>query len=190
VTQPDIRSLTHFGRRVLPTTTRALISASVILLVASQTSAQGLSDDPFVDQVIGEWQGQGQFDGNRLDLTRSWALALQGQFLRVDMRVTMSNGSSFAGLMYWRSAGDGVYDIQWMDASGRSQGLRGTRDPETGLVSTTFLDEMAEHGPEWRTWEFESRGADAYVERLYRESSDGRELLAEFSFARAAGSSR
>lgn len=184
---PDVRLLPRPHRRALPTTAAPLISASMALMMASPASGQDLSGDPFVDQVVGEWQGHGEFDGNHLELTRSWTLALQGQFLRVDMRVAMPNGSSFSGLMYWRQAGDGVYDIHWMDASGRSQDLRGTRDPGAGLVTTTFLDELAENGPEWRTWEFEPRGGDAYVERLYRESADGRELLAEFFFARVDG---
>ena len=75
-----------------------------------------------------------------------------------------------------------------MDGTGRRQSLRATRDPDSGLVSTTYLDELAEHGPEWRTWEFESLGPNSYVERLFKVVADRRELLTVFLFDRRQGS--
>ena len=169
----------------------AFLAASpffVLSGLAGGVAGQGLVTDPFVTQVVGEWQGRGEYDGNSLKLTRSWTLELQDQFLRAEMRVGMPNGFSFGALMYWSWVAPDVYEIVWMDGLGRRQALRATRDPDSGLVSTTYLDELAEDGPEWRTWEFESLGPNAYVERLFKVVTEGRELLTTFSFDRASGS--
>ncbi len=147
-------------------------------------ASQGLGNDAFANQLIGEWEGSGEYDGNRLTLNRTWTLELRGHFVRADLQVTMANGSSFGALMYWRAVSAGVYDVLWMDGLGRSQSLRATRDPDSGVVSSTYLDEFAEDGPEWRIWEFEPRGASRYVERLFRLLPGGREVLAVFSFER------
>jgi hypothetical protein len=167
--------------------TRLTIAMSMLLALPLGAAAQDLTADPFVAEVIGEWEGEGEYDGNRLSLTRSWTLELGDRFLRADMRVGMPNGASFGALMYFRSAGAGVYDIIWMDGLGRRQSLRATRDPESGIVSTSYLDDLAEGGPEWRTWELEATGVDSYVERLYQETAEGRVLLTVFSFERARG---
>ncbi len=166
----------------------AALSLGLLSCVTQGAKAQGLSADPFVAQVAGEWLGRGEYDGNALTLTRSWTLELQGQFLRADMRVGMPNGFSFGALMYWSWVAPNVYEIVWMDGTGRRQSLRATRDPDSGLVSTTYLDELAEDGPEWRTWEFESLGPNSYVERLFKVVAEGRELLTVFSFDRDEGS--
>lgn len=164
------------------------LSLGLLSSSASAAGAQGLSADPFVARVIGDWQGRGEYDGNALTLTRSWTLELQGRFLRADMRVGMPNGFSFGALMYWNWVAPDVYEVVWMDGMGRRQALRATRDPDSGLVSTTYLDELAEEGPEWRTWEFESLGPDSYVERLFKVVAEGRELLTVFSFDRSPAS--
>ncbi len=183
----DGRGFSNRCGRPGSTATALLGVVALTMASGSEAVAQGLSDDPFTRQVVGEWQGRGEYDGNTLTLSRSWTLELQGRFLRADMRVGMPNGSSFGALLYWRLLDADLYDVRWMDGTGRSQALRVTRDPETGIVSTTFLDELAEDGPEWRTWEFESRGRDSYVERLYRELPDGRQLLTVFTFDRTGG---
>ena len=99
----------------------------------------------------------------------------------------MPNGLSFGAVMYWELVATNLYHVLWMDGTGRQQELRATRDSVSGVVSATFLDEFAEGGPEWRTWEFESLGLDAYVERLYKVDTDGREELTVFSFTREDG---
>ncbi|MDH3222757.1 MAG: hypothetical protein OEO23_03505 [Gemmatimonadota bacterium] len=157
------------------------------LACASGAASQGLGDDAFANQVIGEWLGSGEYDGNRLTVTRTWTLELGDHFIRADLRVAMPNGRSFGALMYWRAVSTGVYDVVWMDGLGRSQPMRATRDPDSGVVSATYLDEFAEDGPEWRTWEFESIGPARYEERLYRLLPDGRELLTRFSLERVEG---
>ncbi len=151
---------------------------------AVESAAQGLSGDAFVSQVVGEWTGRGEYQGNALTLSRSWTLELGNQFLRADMRVGMPNGASFGAVQYWQKTAQGVYSVVWMDGLGRSQRLEVTRDPDSGIVSTTYLDAFAEGGPEWRTWEFEASGADSYQERLYGAGSQGRTLLTVFSFER------
>ena len=107
---------------------------------------------------------------------------MSDRFLRADMRVEMPNGFTFGATMFWRPTAEGVYDVVWLDGMGRCQDLRATRDPASGRVSSTYLDELAEDGPEWRTWEFESLGPDAYVERIFRVGPDGRQELTAFSF--------
>ncbi|MGD2071832.1 MAG: hypothetical protein PVI57_24415 [Gemmatimonadota bacterium] len=162
----------------------AVVLLATVAVTAPPAHVQTLDDDPFTSHVLGEWQGEGAYEGDPLTLGRSWSRVLQGRFLRADMTVTMANGSSFEALMYWQVLEPGVYDVLWMDGLGRRQTLRATRDPGTGLVRTTYLDELAEGGPEWRTWEFEPLGPGGYVERLYRASPLGRELLATSRFER------
>jgi hypothetical protein len=124
-----------------PSRSRTLVLASLALgawgSAPFPAAAQALSRDPFVAEVAGEWQGHGEYEGNPLTLTRSWTIELGGQFLRADMRVGMSNGSSFGALMYWRHVSPGVYDVVWMDGIGRQQSLRATRDPSTTQRSAT-----------------------------------------------------
>ena len=123
-------------------------------------------------------------NSNTLTLGRSWTLELGNQFLKADMRVGMPNGASFGALQYWQKSAEDVYSVVWMDGLGRSQRLEVTRDPASGILSTTYLDELAEGGPEWRTWEFEAFGADSYQERLYEVGPQGRTLVTVFSFER------
>ena len=168
----------------------ALLPSCLVLAVMGLQPQAGQAQDPpagpFVTQVLGEWQGHGDYQGNSLALSRIWTIELGGQFLRADMRVAMPNGASFSAMMYWKRIAPDVYEIVWLDGIGRLQMLQALRDPESGLVSTTFLDEFAENGPEWRTWEFESLGEDSYAERLYRVHASGQELLTVFSFERVA----
>lgn len=176
---PDICSFHRLALCVL-----VFASASI-----ESASAQGLATDPFASHLTGEWMGRGVYEGNELSLTRSWTLELGGQFLRADMGVTMPNGASFGGLTYWKMTDAGGYEVAWLDGMGRMQTLRANRDPESGLVSTDFLDELAEGGPESRRWEFESTGPDSYVERLFRRSGDDLELLTEWRFERVPSGS-
>jgi hypothetical protein len=166
---------------------RLALLTALSLIATRHAVAQNLAEDPFVRGILGERQGSGEYDGNMLMLTRTWTLELQDQFVQADMRVDMPSGFSFSALMYWRRASAGLYDVVWMDGLGRSQALRATRDPSNGIVSATYLDELAEEGPEWRTWEFESTGSKTYVERPYRVLPGGRELLTVFSFDRSGG---
>lgn len=163
-----------------------LILACSLALVGS-ASAQGLAGDPFASHVRGEWIGHGVYDGNELSLTRSWTLELGGQFLRADMAVSMPNGASFGGLTYWKMSQAGGYEVVWLDGTGRMQTLHAVRDPESGLVSSDFVDDLAEDGPESRRWEFERTGLDSYVERLFRKRGDGWALLTEWRFERVSG---
>jgi hypothetical protein len=164
----------------------AALFVGVLCALPPAARAQDLVDDPFAAAVSGEWEGSGEYGGDTLMLARSWTTELGGQFLRADMRVRMANGRSFGALMYWKRVAPDVYEIVWMDATGRRQILQATRDPESGLVWTTYLDTFTEGEAEWRTWEFESLGADSYLERLYRLVGDRREPLTVFSFERAS----
>jgi len=96
----------------------------------------------------------------------------------------MPNGASFGALTYWKAEVGGEYRVTWMDGTGRMQTLEAFRDPATGLVSATYLDELAENGPEWRRWEFEVAGEDFYLERLFARPNGSWELLTEWSFRR------
>ncbi len=149
-----------------------------------QANAQGFADSTLAHQLLGSWEGSGQFDGNRLSLTRAWTLELGGQFLKADMLVTMPNGATFGALMYWKVVGEGEFEVIWMDGIGRIQKLRAVRDVTSGKVFSDFVDPLTETGSESRRWEFESHGADSYVERLYRFSGPSPELLAEWVFRR------
>ena len=150
-------------------------------------SAQDLADDVFAKSMQGRWAGSGVYDGNHLTLARDWTLELQGQFLRADMRVEMPSGAEFGALMYWHKTSPETYRVRWMDGLGRDQLLHVTAGAEPGVYATIYLDTLAEGGPEWRAWEFETLGPDRYVERLYRVLPARRELLTEFLFDRISG---
>ncbi len=47
----------------------AALSLGLLNCMTPGASAQGLSADPFVARVTGEWPGQGEYDGNSLTLT-------------------------------------------------------------------------------------------------------------------------
>lgn len=162
------------------------LALAVVAWSATPVYGQQLSNDPLVTHLMGEWQGEGVYQGNRLGLSRNWSLELGEQFLRGDMRVSMADGSTFGALVFWKIASPGTYELLWLDGTGRMQRLDATRDPTTGVVSTTYLDRQAEGGPQWRKWEFLANGPDSYSERVLGESSDGWELLTEFSFRRMA----
>ena len=166
----------------------AILSLGIGCTLATPLSGQSgvLETDPFAVHLLGEWSGSGVYDGNRLDLTRSWALDLGGRFLRADMGVDMPNGVPFSALMYWKISSPGRYEVVWMDGIGRMQALEARVDVESGLVATEYVDDLAEEGPERRRWEYERTGPDSYVERLFRLVRDRRELLAEWTFTRAS----
>ena len=167
---------------------RALACVLACLSASTRSGfAQGMDSDPFASQVTGEWIGRGVYDGNELSLTRSWTIELSGQFLRAGMAVSMPNDASFGGLTYWKVLEVGTYEVVWLDGMGRMQTLHAVRNPESGLVSADFVDELAVDGPESRRWEFESRGQNSYAERLFRRRGDGWELLTEWTFERVAG---
>jgi len=146
--------------------------------------AQAHESDALVSHLVGAWSGSGVYDGNRLELTRVWSLELGGEFLRADMGVSMPNGATFGALMYWKSAGDGRFEIVWMDGIGRMQSLSALTDAASGVVSTEYVDEFAEDGPEVRRWEYQRSGPDAYIERLNRKVGSEWELLTEWTFRR------
>lgn len=161
-----------------------LVALAAMVALPRNASAQGMADDPFGTALVGEWEGEGVYEGNTLSLTRSWSLELWDQFLRGDMQVTMANGASFGALTFWKPVGDGAYEALWMDGTGRMQNLQALRDPTSGLISTNFLDEFTQGPPEQRRWEFEVTGENTYVERLYAQDDGGWELLTEFRFRR------
>ena len=152
--------------------------------LATPISGQTLESDALASHLVGAWSGSGLYDGNRLELTRVWSLELGGQFLRGDMGVSMPNGATFGALMYWKSIGDGRFEIVWMDGIGRMQSLSAVVDTASGVVSTEYVDEFAENGPEERRWEYQRSGPDEYIERLYRKVADDWELLTEWTFNR------
>ncbi len=47
----------------------AALSLGLLSCVTQGAKAQGLSADPFVAQVTGEWLGRGEYDGNALTLS-------------------------------------------------------------------------------------------------------------------------
>ncbi len=174
----------HWASRVPGQAWTSLVYLA-FLFPSATASAQSMGSDPLASGLKGEWVGSGEYEGNRLDLTRDWTLELWDQFLRADMRVTMPNGASFSGLTYWKVVGEDEYQVVWMDAMGRMQPLAVTRDPESGIWASEFLDEYVEGGPEQRRWEFELTGSESYVERLFRQTAEGWEKLTEWSFTRS-----
>jgi len=159
----------------------------MVVLSPGIVAAQDMEADPFAASLIGEWSGQGLYQGNELALARTWSLELGGQFLKGDMAVSMPNGASFGALTYWIKTGPETYVVTWMDGTGRMQRLEALLDPASGVVTSEYTDEQAENGPEERRWEFAIDDPDAYAERLFRQTADGWELLAEWTFERTGG---
>ena len=165
------------------------IAACVLILLVGAVSpvrgqAPGLDGDEFASHLVGNWSGSGLYDGNRLELTRSWSLELGSKFLKADMAVSMPNGASFGALMYWKSAGQGSYEVIWLDGTGRMQRLQAESDAQSSVVRAEYVDEFTERGPETRRWEYVRTGPDSYVERLLRLSDGEWALLTEWTFSR------
>ena len=162
----------------------SLLLAALLIGTSHQAAAQGMAEDDFARHLVGEWEGQGEYQGNTLSVTRAWTLELWDNFMKGDMRVTMASGSSFAALTYWKPSGEGQYTVAWMDASGRFQVLEATKDPETSAVMSEYLDEQVEGGPQVRRWEFRPTGHNTYSEFVYAKDGDEWMLLTEWQFKR------
>ncbi len=183
------------GAHVLAGVSRLSWKSGLVLAVVAlalgvsprPAATQSLTSDALASHLLGEWRGTGIYDGNELALTRSWTLELGGAFLQAEMGVSMPNGATFGAVTYWKPTGPGEYEVVWLDGMGRMQTLHMVRDPDSGLVSSDYVDELAEGGPEDRRWEYEPMGADAYVERLFRRAGDEWELLTEWAFSRVEG---
>ena len=95
---------------VIPNAIRCLgvLALSLLGLPFESSEAQNLASDTFVVQVRGDWDGTGVYEGNTLNLSRSWELVLGDQFLCADMRVGMPNGFSFGAVMYWKLVADAI----------------------------------------------------------------------------------
>ena len=46
---------------------------------------------------------------------------------------------SFGALTFWKVVEDGLFEVMWLDGTGRMQSLDATRDAETGAVRTIFV---------------------------------------------------
>ncbi len=167
--------------------TRCVVPCILVPLLGAWPPAMaqgpaGLQDDTFALHLLGEWSGSGVYEGSRLDLTRAWNLEFGAAFLKVDMAVSMPNGGSFGGLMYWRASGQGRYEIVWLDGSGRMQRLQA--QTEGSLVWSEYVDEFTASGAEPRRWEFAPTGPDSYLERVLVRREGSWELLTEWRFKR------
>jgi hypothetical protein len=143
-----------------------LADLSALIAGAPLQGQSSLEVDPFASHLVGEWIGEGVYEGNRLELARTWTLELGSVFLRADMTVSMPNGSSFGALMFWKSDEVGSYQVIWLDGIGRMQQLEAGAVPGSSIVRSEFVDDLAEGGPETRRWEYQRAGPDSYVERL------------------------
>ena len=155
--------------------------------MALQTAmaAQTAKDDPLAEFFVGQWAGQGVYDGNVLQLSRVWSLDLNGQFLVGDMGVEMPNGASFRSLSYWKPEGDGVYSVVMLDEIGRVANRQALRESGTGDVVMHMVDDLADDGPAWRRTVYRFTGRDTYEELLYGVTPDGWTRLARFAFTRS-----
>jgi hypothetical protein len=79
------------------------LTVSLMVMSSGVASAQDTRPGPFEGALVGEWEGEGVYEGNRLSLTRSWTVELGGHLLKADMRVAMPNGASFGALTYWKA---------------------------------------------------------------------------------------
>lgn len=64
------------------------------------------------------------------------------------------------------------------------QRLRAETEPQSPVVRSEYIDDLAEGGPETRRWEYQRTDLDSYVERLFRLSEGEWELLTEWMFNR------
>ena len=92
-------------------TVAAVVLSSLCASHAAPLAAQSMAEDKLANHLVGEWEGQGNYEGNTLYVTRAWTLELWNGFMRGDMRVTMDSGSSFAALTYWKPTGAGEYTV-------------------------------------------------------------------------------
>lgn len=174
-------SVHWFSRSFLPI---LLIPVLLLAAIPNAGRAQTLADDAFAQKLLGNWTGEGSYDGNILELRREWTLELGDHFLRADMRVLMPNGVTFRSLSYWKKAAENEFEITRMDETGRSRSMSATRNPENGDVALEFVDDFAEGGPARRRSIYRFVDDDHYVEQLLGESSEGWQRIAEFSFRR------
>jgi hypothetical protein len=146
--------------------------------------AQSAQDDPLAKALTGRWSGQGTYDGNTLELTRTWTLELGGQFLLADMGVQMPNGGSFRIIAYWKPESDGLYRVLMLDELGRSTTVQGLREPSTGDIVLHMIDEDPDTGPAWRRSIYRVTGPNTYEELLFGATPNGWTPLAHFRFER------
>ena len=157
----------------------------VALLVPLGAASQSTATDSVLTPLLGDWRGEGTYEGDRLSLTRGWTAELGGTFVKADMQVTMASGARFGAIMFWKVVGDGAYRAIWMDGTGRVQELDLALTPGVG-VRAEYLDRGTGSTPEWRRWEFDTTGPDTYVERLFAYREGRWDPLASFSFERVS----
>ena len=154
---------------------------------AIQSTTRTWTDDPFAAGLAGKWDGVGEYDGNELQLTRSWEIDLGGHFLRGDMRVLMPNGASFRALTYWRKVDPARCGVTWMDESGRHQTLAGLVSNNGREIEIQHLEAGPAGPPGWRRTVYTVLSRDSYRERIYGMQGNDWVQLAEFRFRRVGG---
>lgn len=162
-----------------------VIQAGGLTAGSGDEPAPSLLESPFTKQIVGEWVGTGEYDGNAMTLERSWTPDLADHFLRADMRVVMSNGAMFRSLSFWQVSTAGKFRITWMDETGKTQQYEGLWDEEANGLTVQYLDSGPDGSSGWRRLVFRFTGPGSYDELILDESDGDWKQVAEFNFRRS-----
>ncbi|MCO5170643.1 MAG: heme-binding beta-barrel domain-containing protein [Planctomycetes bacterium] len=133
----------------------AALIALALALTAARADGPTRLDDPLLERLVGEWQGEGQAtgpDGRPLPyadrLTVAWTLG--HTWLQLDLEVTRGapGGAGYAARGFLTRAPGGRYALVWADPERRPTIAEGPGDAETltlrapdpsgGAVVTTY----------------------------------------------------
>ncbi len=110
---------------------RLLLILTVLGLCFSGPAVGQNNSALIVEQLAGEWVSDGDAFGVPAKTTMRWGRTLGGKFFRLDYQIEMQSDagepSVFAGVAYYRHAGNDTYAAYWADTGGELHPIKAER---------------------------------------------------------------
>lgn len=121
--------------------------AAAVLVAIAPVAARDCPA-PYLCAFSGEWSADGTAFGGPARVDMRWETVLDGKFARIDYSIRPKDDTKapFAGVGYYRPAGDGAFDGSWFDSQGAMHPLKATFD---GARIETYWGDP--DGTYWRT---------------------------------------
>lgn len=104
----------------------SFVLTSLLLLLGSPNAV--VASDDFLNQLRGDWSGEGTAFGANATVKQKWEWVLAQKFFRLTLRyeVKTANGGTqlFEGHGYYKPKGNSLYEGQWFDVQGNQYPLR------------------------------------------------------------------